>query len=68
MFRRACISVALVALSIVSTIAFSGTASASVPATFCNGKSEESVVVNYRRDSLVLPLRCGTQTYGFRQS
>lgn len=66
MFRRACISVALVALSIVSTIAFSGTASASVPPTFCNGKSEESVVVNYRRGSLVLPLRCGTQTYGFR--
>ncbi|GAA4544412.1 hypothetical protein GCM10023175_22550 [Pseudonocardia xishanensis] len=56
--------VGAVALCLSAT--FSPAASAAVPANFCDGKSEETVVRTYSRGSLAIPLRCGTNTYGFR--
>ncbi|TCK26666.1 hypothetical protein [Pseudonocardia endophytica] len=32
----------------------------------CAAKSQESVVLNYRRGAVVMPLRCGSATWGFR--
>jgi hypothetical protein len=40
-------------------------ASASVPTTYCGGRSYTYVVKNYNRGAASLPLRCGTSTWGF---
>lgn len=41
-------------------------ASASPPLNACAAMSQEHVVVAYRRGDLVMPLRCGSPTWGFR--
>ncbi len=41
-------------------------ASASPPLDACAAKSQEHIVVAYRRGDLVMPLRCGSPTWGFR--
>ncbi|MBV8542604.1 MAG: hypothetical protein JO063_09695 [Pseudonocardiales bacterium] len=40
-------------------------ASASVPTTYCGGRSYTYIVKNYARGAVALPLRCGTSTWGF---
>jgi hypothetical protein len=40
-------------------------ASASVPGDFCNGKGQEAVVKVYQRGAESIPLRCGTDRWGF---
>jgi hypothetical protein len=40
-------------------------AQASVPTTYCDGKSMQSVANTYYRGSAANPLRCGTSTWAF---
>ncbi|HEY6798319.1 MAG TPA: hypothetical protein VI248_26875 [Kineosporiaceae bacterium] len=56
-----------VALAAISMAGLAGVspAAASVPTSYCNGKSLQSVVKNYYRGSAPRPLRCGTRTWGF---
>lgn len=42
-----------------------GQALASAPVYSCQAKSEASVVAVYSRNTLAIPLRCGTLNYGF---
>lgn len=55
----------IVAVSVVLSVALPGTAYASAPNNFCEGKAEQTVVKTYSRGSLVTPLRCGKASYGF---
>lgn len=59
-------AVLLAALLLTSMSLASGTASAATLAHPCNGKSQERIVANYNRGATIVPLRCGSPTYGFR--
>ncbi len=54
---------AVVALS--SLVVTEGTAQASIPTSYCNGKSYVSVVNTYHRGNSAYPLRCGNSRWGF---
>lgn len=59
------LSFALCVLPASLLFATAANASASVPTTYCGGRSYTHVVKSYSRGAVSLPLRCGTATWGF---
>lgn len=49
----------------VAGVLFPSSAYAAVGAGVCSGKTEDFMVKVYRRGAAAVPLRCGTDTYGF---
>jgi hypothetical protein len=56
---------AIFAIAIAAVAVGVASAQASVPATYCDGRSMQMVVKNYYRGSEPRPLRCGKGTWGF---
>lgn len=54
-----------IALLLSLLVATGAPAQASVPRTYCNGRSYTFVVKNYTRGAAQLPLRCGNSRFGF---
>jgi hypothetical protein len=62
------IAVLLAGLGMTASAASAATppaASLSVPASFCAGKSANTIVRVYTRGATPIPLRCGTSAWGF---
>ncbi|MFH8395422.1 hypothetical protein [Streptomyces sp. NPDC018036] len=57
-------AVAAVLAAVSSPVA--GTANAASAANPCAGQSEAHIVKNYYQGPLVIPLRCGSNTWGYR--
>jgi hypothetical protein len=68
--RRPLIQFALIGATIAAIaatlFATQPSAQASVPNTFCNGRTETWIARNYTRGAATLPLRCGNVRWGFQ--